>query len=289
MTEYAEIEERRQDIAAQSVPENKEVENADVFKQKVKRYVDTWLSKVYVIYNGHNWNIDKLNKENRILGMPINYLRGINWNSKYIIGDEFQNCSRKELITIMTRLGEFSKLIMCADPDQADIGNKTGYMSMLNLFDDVDSQEHGIYVFRFDDKDVVRSGLCKYLLYKFKEFLLNWPKFKVFFVPNPKLPMIVLPKAFPPSLNINVYLPVVVAPALRSIFFSFLNFSFSLTRLSFFFSSRAYLSFNSEYLDDKLSFSIFHFAFSFSSSNNKEPFLPSASLKFFSRSDILFL
>ena len=61
MTEYAEIEERRQDIAAQSVPENKEVENADVFKQKVKRYVDTWLSKVYVIYNGHNWNIDKLN------------------------------------------------------------------------------------------------------------------------------------------------------------------------------------------------------------------------------------
>jgi hypothetical protein len=54
MTEYAEIEERRQDIAAQSVPENKEVENADVFKQKVKRYVDTWLSKVYVIYNGHN-------------------------------------------------------------------------------------------------------------------------------------------------------------------------------------------------------------------------------------------
>ena len=61
MTEHAEIEERKQDVAAQSVPEKKEVENADVFKQKVKRYVDTWLSKVYVIYNGHNWNIDKLN------------------------------------------------------------------------------------------------------------------------------------------------------------------------------------------------------------------------------------
>ena len=61
MTEHAEIEERKQDVAAQSVPEKKEVDKVDVFKQKVKRYVDTWLSKVYVIYNGHNWNIDKLN------------------------------------------------------------------------------------------------------------------------------------------------------------------------------------------------------------------------------------
>ena len=78
-------------------------------------------------------DIDKLNKENRVLGMPINYLRGINWNSKFIIGDEFQNCSRKELVTIMTRLGEFSKLVMCADPDQVDIGNKSGYISMMNL------------------------------------------------------------------------------------------------------------------------------------------------------------
>ena len=118
-------------------------------------------------------DIDKLYKENRIVGMPINYLRGINWNSKYIIGDEFQNCSRKELITIMTRLGEFSKLIMCADPDQTDIGNKSGYLSIANLFDDVESQEQGIFVFRFNEEDVVRSGLCKYLLEKFKNFLLR--------------------------------------------------------------------------------------------------------------------
>ena len=61
MTEHAEIEERRQDVAAQSVPEKKEVDKVDEFKKNVKHYVDSWLSRVYVIYGGHKWEIDKVN------------------------------------------------------------------------------------------------------------------------------------------------------------------------------------------------------------------------------------
>ena len=72
-------------------------------------------------------------------------------------------------------------------------------------------------------------------------------------------------------------------------FFSFLSFSFSLNKFSFFLSKVEIFSFKSEYFEVKLSFSIAHFAFSFSSSNKRTLLFPSASLRFFSISVILFL
>lgn len=115
-------------------------------------------------------NIDKLNKEERIKGLSINYLRGLNWNSKCIITDEAQNMTKRELVTLVTRIGEFSKLFLCADPDQSDINKKSGLLAMANLFDDDESREQGIHVFRFTEENIVRSALCKYLLLKLKNF-----------------------------------------------------------------------------------------------------------------------
>ena len=57
MTEYAEIEERKQDVAAQSVPEKKEVDKVDD-KKDVKGYVDSLLTKLYTTFDN---NIDGVN------------------------------------------------------------------------------------------------------------------------------------------------------------------------------------------------------------------------------------
>lgn len=112
--------------------------------------------------------IDALKKENRISGIPINFLRGLNWNAKVIIGDEFQNCNTKEIITFLTRAGEFTRLFICGDPDQSDINGKSGFLKIINCFDDQESRDNGIHVFRFTEEDVVRSGLCKFITKKIK-------------------------------------------------------------------------------------------------------------------------
>lgn len=112
--------------------------------------------------------IDKLKKDERILGVPVNFLRGLNWNAKCIVADEAQNMTKKELITLITRVGEFSKLFICGDPDQSDINGKSGFLPIMTSFDDEESRNHGIFVFKFTEEDIVRSELVKFILKKLK-------------------------------------------------------------------------------------------------------------------------
>ena len=116
-------------------------------------------------------DIEKLKAEERIHGAPVNFLRGLNWNAKCIVADEAQNMTRRELITLITRVGEFSKLYVCGDPDQSDINGKSGFASIINLFNDDESRANGIHIFTFDEEDVVRSGLVKFILKKLKKVI----------------------------------------------------------------------------------------------------------------------
>lgn len=112
--------------------------------------------------------VQYLIKDNRIEGLPVGYLRGLNWNAKAVIGDEMQNCTKKELITLMTRTGEFSKVFLCGDPQQSDIGTRSGFQDIVNLFNDEDSKANGIYTFEFNEDDILRSALVKYIVKKVK-------------------------------------------------------------------------------------------------------------------------
>lgn len=51
---------------------------------------------------------------------PISYMRGRSFKNCYIIVDEAQNCTPHELKTIITRMAEGSKLILCGDTKQID-------------------------------------------------------------------------------------------------------------------------------------------------------------------------
>jgi phosphate starvation-inducible PhoH-like protein len=113
-------------------------------------------------------DIKRLESEKRVDALPVGYLRGLSWNAKAIIGDEMQNCTKKELITLMTRAGEFSKLFLIGDPDQSDINGKSGFRDVFNLFNDGESQQNGIYTFEFTEEDIVRSKLVRFITKKVK-------------------------------------------------------------------------------------------------------------------------
>jgi phosphate starvation-inducible PhoH-like protein len=98
--------------------------------------------------------------------MPINYLRGASWNNKIVIADEAQNFTFKELTTLITRLGESSKLIVCGDFLQSDINGKTGFKTMFDLFNDEDSRRKGIHTFEFTKKDIKRNKILSFIIGK---------------------------------------------------------------------------------------------------------------------------
>ncbi len=137
--------------------------------EKMSPYIQPLIDKLEELLPKHD--IDKLKKEERIHGFPINFLRGLSWNAKCIVADEAQNMTKKELTTLITRVGEFSKLFICGDPDQSDINGKSGFVPMMNVFDDEESRNNGVYVFKFGEDDIVRSGLVKFVLKKLKTSL----------------------------------------------------------------------------------------------------------------------
>jgi len=114
-------------------------------------------------------DVDVLKKESRISSIPVGFLRGLNWNAKVIIADEAQNMTFKELFTLITRTGEFSKVFILGDPDQSDINGKSGFIKMLDYFNDDESKDNGIQVFKFTDDDIVRSGLVQFIIKKVKK------------------------------------------------------------------------------------------------------------------------
>lgn len=111
--------------------------------------------------------IDALKKEERVHCFPINYIRGLSWNAKAIILDEAQNSSQREIITALTRLGEFTHLFVLADPFQSDLQHgRGGFSKLIETFNDDDSLENGIVTFAFNEDDVMRSAIVKFIVKK---------------------------------------------------------------------------------------------------------------------------
>jgi phosphate starvation-inducible PhoH-like protein len=113
-------------------------------------------------------DIRYLQDEERIYGIPVGFCRGASWESKIIIVDEAQNLTEKELVTVITRAGDNSKLFVCGDAMQSDIGNKTGFLPIMDLFGDPESKSKGIFSFQFTEDDIVRSQLVKFIIQRLK-------------------------------------------------------------------------------------------------------------------------
>ena len=111
-------------------------------------------------------DVKALDQQGVISAMPINYLRGASLNNQIVIADESQNFSVKELITLITRIGENTKIFICGDAMQSDINGKSGFNKIKDLFNDAPSQKQGIHNFEFDHKDIKRSEILKYIVKK---------------------------------------------------------------------------------------------------------------------------
>ena len=107
-----------------------------------------------------------LKSQDTISFWSTSFIRGTTFDKAIIIVDEFQNLNFHELDSIMTRVGESSKIMFCGDATQTDLvkqNERNGiidFMRILRLMSSVDLIEFGV-------EDIVRSGLVKeYILAK---------------------------------------------------------------------------------------------------------------------------
>jgi predicted ribonuclease YlaK len=88
------------------------------------------------------------------------FLRGTTLDNAIVIVDEFQNLNFHELDSIITRVGENTRICFCGDASQSDLqktNERNGivdFMSVLRKMPSFDIIEFGV-------EDIVRSGLVK--------------------------------------------------------------------------------------------------------------------------------
>lgn len=116
-----------------------------------------------------NSEVNKLNQDGRIKCIPINFMRGLSINVGFIICDEFQNFTKKEATTLLTRVGKFTKLILCGDSMQSDINGHSCLEELVKLFGDEESKKMGIRVFNLTKDDIMRSEICKFIVEKLEK------------------------------------------------------------------------------------------------------------------------
>ena len=113
-----------------------------------------------------------MKQKNEIQFMSTSFVRGLTFDNAIIIVDECQNMTYQELDTVITRVGESSKIVFCGDMKQDDlkISKHRQDVSGLKDFVRVVSKMKDFAVIEFTTADIVRSGLVKqYLIAKEKE------------------------------------------------------------------------------------------------------------------------
>lgn len=103
--------------------------------------------------------LNSLKLEGLVEVLPIAYMRGINIDNAIVIVDEAQNITIENIRTILTRLGENSKMIFLGDLNQIDQKNKndSALKFLIDNFKDIPS----IGTVEFTIDDVIRHPLIK--------------------------------------------------------------------------------------------------------------------------------
>ena len=101
-----------------------------------------------------------LRSQETIKFWSTSFIRGTTLDNAIIIVDEFQNLNFHELDSIITRVGENSKICFCGDASQSDLtktNDRNGIVDFMNILRKMVSFD----IIEFDVNDIVRSGLVK--------------------------------------------------------------------------------------------------------------------------------
>ena len=101
-----------------------------------------------------------LKSQDTIKFWSTSFLRGTTLDNAIVIVDEFQNLNFHELDSIITRVGENTRICFCGDARQSDLNKaneRNGIVDFMNILRKMES----FGIVEFDVNDIVRSGLVK--------------------------------------------------------------------------------------------------------------------------------
>lgn len=128
-------------------------------KEKEAAYTTPYENIVNELY-GDSKAWETLVDQGTIQFMTTSYIRGITLNNSIVIVDEMQNCNFHELDSVITRVGEESRIIFAGDYYQSDFTrdrDRQGINKFLTILEKMNYFRH----IRFEWEDICRSGIVR--------------------------------------------------------------------------------------------------------------------------------
>jgi len=124
----------------------------------------------FLFHNDTAWEV--LTKRGYIQFVTTSYIRGLTFEKAIIVFDEIQNGDWLEIISLLTRLGKDSRIIICGDIRQNDLSRKKEFSGFDKLLKLVKYIEKYFSLIEFTRDDIVRSELVKQIIISIEELEL---------------------------------------------------------------------------------------------------------------------
>lgn len=98
-------------------------------------------------------------KQGKLQFHLLEHIQGLTFDNSFVILDECQNMTLAQLKVFLTRMGKYSKVVLCGDIAQTSPKFKnSGLAELIQIIEKYDMPVHRI---EFGPEDILRSDMCK--------------------------------------------------------------------------------------------------------------------------------
>jgi phosphate starvation-inducible PhoH-like protein len=124
--------------------------------------IDPWVRPIQQNFNSHGVGKGEqecLEKSGQLSYLSLEFIQGLTFDDTFIIVDECQNMSFQQLKVFLTRVGKYSKVVLCGDI--AQISPKFRDSGLAELIQMIDYFNLIVHTIEFGREDILRSEQCK--------------------------------------------------------------------------------------------------------------------------------
>jgi phosphate starvation-inducible PhoH-like protein len=128
-----------------------------------------WTRPIFDIFHEvfSKQQVQTLLDNNMVEIVPLAYMRGRTFKNTFIIADEMQNSSPNQMLMLLTRIGDKSKIAITGDLKQSDRSFSNGLSDLVNKLKKsvwMDTDYSKIKYIEMDSSDIQRSEVLKQII-----------------------------------------------------------------------------------------------------------------------------
>ena len=130
-----------------------------------------WIKPIeqnFMFHGMKRGDLESKEKSGQLTYIALEHIQGLTFDDTFLIVDEAENMSMDQMKVLLTRVGKYSKVVLCGDIAQTSPKfRNSGLAELVEMIYAVDVKAH---VIQFTHEDILRSAQCKEWIVKWDEW-----------------------------------------------------------------------------------------------------------------------